>query len=376
MSLLNQMLRDLEKRRASSVERAALPNQVRALPGTTPDRAPWGWLLGIAAVIGMTAALLWYVLQLQHAGTLPQASLAVPAPRPAAVTVPTAPRLALDLKMEKVPAPAATKKPIPIPQNNTNVPLAKAAVVAVPAKPSKPAQNVLADKALSTASINSNASATDKKIVALGKPETTAPDPRIDKQEYPLMPEQIAENDYRHAVELLNQGRLPEAQNAFEEALKLNPASADARQGLFGLLVSEKKNDEAERVLQDSLDLNPNQPGFALALARLQAERGDNAGAIATMQKSEAAGQNSPDYLATLAALQQRASLHTEAVENYQAALKFAPQSGVWWMGLGISLQALNRKAEARDAFTHAKSSNALTPELQAFIEQQLQQLR
>src|SRR5208282_5937724 len=102
MSLLNQMLRDLDKRRASSAERAALPNQVRALPGTTPDHAPWGWLLGIVAVIGMAAAL-WYVLELQHAGTSPQASLSVPAPRPAAAIVPTAPRMTLDLGMEKVP---------------------------------------------------------------------------------------------------------------------------------------------------------------------------------------------------------------------------------------------------------------------------------
>jgi MSHA biogenesis protein MshN len=113
-----------------------------------------------------------------------------------------------------------------------------------------------------------------------------------------------------------------------------------------------------------------------MALARLQLDRSDAAGAIETLQGSAAGAQNSPDYLAFYAALLQRQSRHREAVEQYQAALKLAPQSGVWLMGLGISLQALNRNAEAQDAFRRAKSSNSLSAELQAFVDQRLRQLQ
>ncbi len=45
-------------------------------------------------------------------------------------------------------------------------------------------------------------------------------------------------------------------------------------------------------------------------------------------------------------------------------------------MGLGISLQALNRNTEAQDAFRRAKNSNSLNPELQAFVDQRLRQLQ
>jgi MSHA biogenesis protein MshN len=45
-------------------------------------------------------------------------------------------------------------------------------------------------------------------------------------------------------------------------------------------------------------------------------------------------------------------------------------------MGLGISLQALNRNSEAQEAFRRAKSSNTLNPELQAFVDQRLKQLQ
>ena len=72
----------------------------------------------------------------------------------------------------------------------------------------------------------------------------------------------------------------------------------------------------------------------------------------------------------------QRQSRHQEAVEQYQAALRLAPGSGVWLMGLGISLQALNRTTESQEAFQRAKATNTLNPELQAFVDQRLRQLQ
>jgi MSHA biogenesis protein MshN len=41
-------------------------------------------------------------------------------------------------------------------------------------------------------------------------------------------------------------------------------------------------------------------------------------------------------------------------------------------MGLGISLEAEGRSAEARDAFQRARASNSLSPELDRFVEQKI----
>jgi tetratricopeptide (TPR) repeat protein len=78
---------------------------------------------------------------------------------------------------------------------------------------------------------------------------------------------------------------------------------------------------------------------------------------------------------ALLAGALQRQQRHREAAEQYQAALRAQPGNGVWWMGLGISLQAGQRNAEALDAFQKAKAAGTLGPELQAFVERRLAQL-
>jgi MSHA biogenesis protein MshN len=86
------------------------------------------------------------------------------------------------------------------------------------------------------------------------------------------------------------------------------------------------------------------------------------------------AGAN-PDYHAFLAGALEREQRHREAAEQYQAALRLAPGNGVWWMGLGMSLQADKRNAEALEAFQRARTSGMLSAELQAFVERRLQQM-
>jgi MSHA biogenesis protein MshN len=86
--------------------------------------------------------------------------------------------------------------------------------------------------------------------------------------------------------------------------------------------------------------------------------------------------QGNADYVAFFAALLQRQGRHEEAIEQFQAALRVKPATGVWWLGLGISLQAANRAAEAQDAFRRARATNNLSPELAAFADQRLKQLQ
>jgi MSHA biogenesis protein MshN len=184
---------------------------------------------------------------------------------------------------------------------------------------------------------------------------------------------QRAEGEYRRALASLQEGRMTETVAALEQALKYEPAHEAARQTLVGLLIEANRTDEAMRQLQLGLTLDPRQPAMAMLLARLQIERGGNG--IDTLTRTLPYAGNDPDYRAFLAAALARQQRHREAAEQYQQAVRAVPGNGVWWMGLGMSLQAEKRNGEALDAFQKARASGTLSQELQAFVERRIQQL-
>ncbi|HEY5801604.1 MAG TPA: hypothetical protein VIT92_15385, partial [Burkholderiaceae bacterium] len=130
--------------------------------------------------------------------------------------------------------------------------------------------------------------------------------------------------------------------------------------------------DEAVRQLQESLLMDRAQPELAMLLARQHVDSGELRSALEVLYKSAPSAAGKADYQAFMAAVLQRDRRHKEAAERYTNALRLNPQNGVWWMGLGISLQADYRLREAYEAFLHAKQTNTLSPELTGFVDQRI----
>ncbi|MES2318323.1 MAG: tetratricopeptide repeat protein [Pseudomonadota bacterium] len=184
---------------------------------------------------------------------------------------------------------------------------------------------------------------------------------------------QRSETLYRQANAALEDGRVPGAIELLEQTLKLNPRHDAARQSLVALLIEAGRQDEAMRQLEQALAIDAAQPSLAMLLARMQIERG-SPGVPTLLRSLPAAGANA-DYRAFLAGALQREQRHKEAVVQYAAALRSAPDNGVWLMGMGISLQADKRNAEALAAYQRARESGTLTAPLLAFVERKIGQL-
>jgi len=393
MSLINQMLQDLDARRADTTGTTQHGEQIRAVPERrrNPHLA---WWLVLALTVALAGMLAWLLL------------------RPAPTVVPkqeAPPRLPLKLDTDMViDAPAANASVIDAGPQTTATPApppdttATAQVQETPSQPEsvKPAvPDHVAPRAAKTsrrnpattrnATVDSAESRpppalpdTMKASVAAKPPMTARPVKSSDelmavtgrKQYKELSPQQQAENDYRKAILMLQQGKAAEARDGLQAALRLNPQHAGARQALIGVLLDEKRTEDATRIAREGLGLDLHQPGLAMILARLQLEKGDLHPAIDTLQRTLPYADDQAEYQAFLAALLQRDGKHKQAIEHYLQALKNAPQNGIWWMGVGISLQADQRLAEAREAFMRAKAT-ALSPELLAFVDARLGQL-
>ena len=368
MSVINQVLLNLDKRRASPAERGLLPDHVQVLPYAT-DPTHWSWIAAGAA-IAVAAPAGWIALNttiagpsvapVARSGTEGLRAAASPAGRDAANSQ-ALQALRLSLELSTTPV-----EPAPHTIEGGAEPLSTASVISrMPVEP------------VSSAPATAAAARSEASVRAAAAPaRAAAAQPEIRKQMREPTPRDLSENEYRKAVGLLNLGRLAEAEAGFQSALGHYPENHQARQGLIGLLVQGKKLEEAERVLEEGVRLAPAQTGFSLTLARVQADRGDSARAIATLQQGFEHAQGSADYAAFLAALLQRQGRHEEAIQYFQAALRVRPGTGVWWLGLGISLQAANQPAAAQNAYQQARAAGNLHPELAALAEQRLKQIQ
>jgi MSHA biogenesis protein MshN len=239
----------------------------------------------------------------------------------------------------------------------------------------KAAGNVQAAKPLIPA-ITPDNMAKEKGLVSVGKLPTMLADGTVNKQPTQTTLQQQAENEFRSAYQLMRQGRNTEALAGYEAALQLDAGHEQARQSLVTLLLEKKRIADAETVLQEGLKNNPQQVNFAMLLARLQVERNALQMALETLLRTLPYAEKQPNYLSFVAALMQRQNRHKEAIDYYQKALQLKPNLGVWLMGLGISLRVEQRKEEARDAFKQALETNTLSAELHSYVTQQLKELQ
>jgi MSHA biogenesis protein MshN len=370
MSLINQMLQDLERRSAGNMLGGEPQQQVRAVPNRGGLHPAW-WLV-LALTVALGGVVLWLVLR--------------PVPPPMA-----SPNLSLKI------APDLSTLPSPVAQAplSNREPIAEQIAAESPAVTST-ARSVAEARSSDDVAVKSKnrdtlvipqhdlAPQLDTPAVVTKQVSPTNSSPgsdesdkafKLTKQVKELTSQQRAENDYRQAGTALQLGRSTDAIADLEQALQLDPQHAAARQMLVGVLLQVKRSEDAVRIAQEGLALDPAQFGLAMILARIQVEQNDLKSALATLDKSLPYAQDRADYQAFLAALLQRDKRHKEAIEHYVVAIGKVPQNGVWWMGLGISLQAENRLPEAKEAFNRAKASATLTPELLAFVNQKLTQL-
>jgi MSHA biogenesis protein MshN len=402
MSLINKMLQDLEQRHADE-STGRLPPEVRAAPAPQGAR-PWIMIAALCCIV-LCGLAVWMGLRPRAVSTpaaqqpvqaVPAVASATPVVVPAAAPPesPVASTPALSLKVDGdlstaslsqippmtesvAPTEQATKANKGTDKPNGGQPVA-AHNLAEPAQEKGAQQANTQDKQVQIKPVAAAQSprAEPKALTdTVGKNAATEQSVALNKQVKEWTPQQKAENDYRKATTLIQQGRAQEASTLLEQVLQTDPSNASARQTLIALMLNAKRRDDAMHLAQQGLELDMRQTNFAMILARLQLDKGDQKAAIATLQRSLPASGSNAEYQAFLAALMQREGRHADAINLYEAALDKDPGNGVWWMGLGISLQADNRLQPAREAFMHARETASLSSELQAFVEQKIRQL-
>ncbi len=171
---------------------------------------------------------------------------------------------------------------------------------------------------------------------------------------------------------LLQQGAEAEARRSLERFLINHPGSPSTVEVLFRLYLHLDKPDLASQLLNRSTQL-PASMSTKLS-AQLQIKKGNLMGAVKLLEEGDSHDQDA-SYSALLAGLYQKLGRYSEAVGIYKDLLSSEPEKGAYWLGLAVSLDALQEYEDARAAFQHTVHYGNYDGDVRQYIEQRIQAL-
>ncbi|GMR16495.1 MAG: tetratricopeptide repeat protein [Gammaproteobacteria bacterium] len=335
MSLINQMLKDLEKRRSRDLETSAsLSHNITW--ETRPNQKTFNWsafiiISTLAVLLSVIGYLLW-----ERTSNSMQIS-AMENIKPAAV------------KKVKYVKPVTRKKETIKKRVKTKV-----------------------------AIVNDYSQAVDAEEDSYIEEVNNTPTIKIKKNHRPLNSKQLAEIAYNKGYHFLQQGRMRQGKEHLRKALSLYIPHIKAREMLAGIYIKSGHFINAAELLNEGVKISPEYPLFAKLYARVLLEQNNPQLAIKILKQGSAsvAMNVEPDYYALMAATYQRVKNHAKAVDIYLQLVKIRPAAGVWWLGLGISLEKSGKNKEALEAYQRAQKTGSLKAGLVKFTNNRVSALR
>ena len=412
MSLINEMLTDLERRRGGrklDTERALDGVQVVAAP-RIQSGSGW-WRFAIAIPVGVAAAVIaWYGLERYHGlnGHLHQvqarhlsdlshpkeaagesrAQVAATGQSPKADSIVETP-IALSEPVEfllETPQPQARileHKETPVAQatneaTDSEVPAVAAALpddidntrsnTAEPPDSERmelTADTVAENKPVAAVTPVSSDNQLDVPAQALSGTVEKAPvrEPSTPEEQFAVLLQEV--RDLNHA----------QASLRFSAYLLDYPDHAEARDAYARVLLRAGDLEQAQTVLRAGLANNPGHAMLAMTLAHIHVNAGDVEAALAVLAEARPDPAQTADHAAFIAALEQRQGRHQAAIAHYRKALAVRDGNGTWWIGLGISLAANDSTGEASRAYQQALDDRRLSARLRRFAMSELERL-
>ena len=352
MSLINQMLKDLEARRQQ--ESNVAPHTAKVAP-SHPQRRVWSLprvllMLLMVLLVGGVAAGSWWHHQKLSQPVMVQQTIEIPVTSTPLVQPPSAP----------VPPVA------PMPET----------VVDVISVHKQEQQNMDVTPELQVAPLAALPSIPPV-VVAQAEPVVREPVRVVVKTPAPLSPLAQAQQMRDQARRLVTQRRYSAAAILFEQALLLDADSPEWWHQVAVIYLRAQQLDAALRVANSGCKLYQNDPLLRVVQARLLVELGKKDQALVALQSiAPPQVRTSSDYYALLATLQQQRGDLVAAEKNYALLTIAFPQRGDWWFGRAICADGLGQRQQATRYFKQALGSRHLKPKLKQYALQQLARLR
>ena len=337
MSLVNQVLKDLEQRQATHIQEVEIDDLHYAPVAPAPAKRSFKWIISavVLIVLGIFTAGGVFLFDAWDNHKIQQQVAATKTP-----VISTAPVV----KQEQELAVAVPVEPVPT-VSTTPVVEQKQVVASV-----QPA------------------------IVSMKKSSTVATEEAgtLAKKIVPLSGEQRAQQAYQDGHGYITRHDYRKAESALRSALAQEPAHLKARELLSGVYISQGRWIEASELLREGVAIAPQHHTFIKLYARSLMQLKRDAQAITVLSENKPALAQDPEHYALLAALYQRQQNHEAAAHTYSDILKLNPAMGIWWVGMGISLEAMGEHQQALEAYQQARKTGTLNGDVARYTDNRL----
>ncbi len=362
MSVINQMLRDLDARQQAGQAGVSADPALRNIRRDTVSvaelsaarnqaRAPRRMLLGLSLLgaLAMVVGVGWLFKE-----RLPQAVIAGAASRnelaptiaPSAAALPasrTGAGAAVAPPVAPLQAPPLSAAPMSNAAPNVSAQVAvRVKQVVAPTAPALPA-------VVASSPPRDLPSARSAAAPASAAPPAASMAVPAQREPAPAQPgrAQAATEVMAHAQSLWDQGSRDAALQLLRDALAVLERSAVA--GESGTLLAQAVRE----------------------IVRMELAQGHPVAALDLLQRLEPQLANQADVWALRGNVAQRLGRHAESVQAYLSALKLRPGEARWMLGAAVSLAAQGQTAQATELAEQARQRGGLSPEVESYLRQQ-----
>jgi MSHA biogenesis protein MshN len=170
----------------------------------------------------------------------------------------------------------------------------------------------------------------------------------------------------------LKNGDTAAAMKDLNSLIALEPRNASARKRLASLEFAQGNPKRAAFLLDQGIKLSPADSSMRLMLARLLFREDRNAQALSLLIEHPKSVIADNELLSFRAALAEKQKDYATSLQDYAVLLKRQPGNARWMLGLAISQDKQKMYGEAIITYKKVKSSNQLSTQVVSFVDGRL----
>ncbi|WP_335903454.1 tetratricopeptide repeat protein [Shewanella algae] len=190
-----------------------------------------------------------------------------------------------------------------------------------------------------------------------------------------LTPAELSQKKLQQGLQAKELGQLDKAMSAYAEALRLNDANHNARQELAALFYGRGELDKAAVLLRQGAENYPQQPTFWLLLARVQKARSELPLALASLQQIADGSELGREKWLLQAEIGQSLKDWPLVQQSYLSLIRQDASQGRWWLGLAYAQDASGDYDAAKASYQEALKRQGLSADARDYIENRLAQI-